>query len=135
MDLRAFEVEDTGVLELMGPDDKPLLDEEGRQITVTLYGPGSREYKRAEARQQNRLIDKLRKRGKTEESAEDKARDQADFLAGCTVGFSDNVQVGDLQGAALFKAIYANPKLGFILDQVAKHVAEWGNFTKGSTTI
>lgn len=132
-DIRRFAVEETSVLELLKPDDTPMLDEHGAKMTITIYGPGSRPYAKAQAANSNRMIDKLKKKGRTEQSAEDKAREQAEFLAACTKEFSANIEYDGLQGEALFKAVYTDPTLGFIAEQVNKHLGDWANFQKPST--
>jgi hypothetical protein len=132
-DIRKFAVEETSLLPLRDGADEPLLGEDKIQMTVTLFGPGSKPYAKAQAAQQNRMIDKLKRKGKTEQSAEDKAREQAEFLAACTKEFSANIEYDGLAGEALFKAIYADTTIGFIAEQVGKHLGDWANFTKGST--
>ena len=89
------------------------------------------------AAQQNRMIDKLKRKGKSDQSAEDKAREQAEFLAGCTKEFSSNIEYpngsgASLTGEALHKAVYSDTSIGFIAEQVGKHLGEWGNFKTGS---
>jgi hypothetical protein len=132
MDIKRFAVEETSVLELRDAADVPMVDDVGKSVTVTLYGPGSKPYAKAQAAQQNRMIDKLKRKGKSDQSAEDKAREQAEFLAGCTKEFSANFEYEKLTGEALHKAVYADTSVGFIAEQVGKHLGEWGNFTKGS---
>ena len=134
MDIRKFAVEETGVLELLGASDEPLLDESKKPITVTLYGPGSKQYAKAQAAQSNRMIDKLKKKGKSDQSADERARETAEFLAACTKDFSDNLEYGDLQGEALHRAVYSDVTLGFISEQVNKYLSDWGNFSQRSTT-
>ena len=48
-DLSAFEAADVGVLEVQTPAGEPLLHQ-GRPVRIHLYGPGSAEYTRAQAR-------------------------------------------------------------------------------------
>jgi hypothetical protein len=134
MDLRKFAVEETGVLELRNAADEPMVGDDGKQMSITLYGPGSRQYAKAQAAQQNRMIDKLKRKGKTEQTADEKAREQAEFLAGCTKGFSSNMELDGLKDEALFRAVYADNSIGFIAEQAGKFLGEWGNFTKPSTT-
>ena len=134
MDIRKFAVEETSVLELRGANDELLAGDDGKPLTVTVYGPGSRPYARAQAANQNRMIDKLKRKGKTEQSAEEKAREQAEFLAGCTREFSPNIEYDGLTGETLFKAVYADTSIGFIAEQVGKHLGDWSNFSKPSTT-
>ena len=135
MDLRTFAVEETGVLHLVSASDEPLHDAEGKPLTVTLYGPGSRHYARAQAVQQNRMIDKLKRKGASNQTAEEKAREQAEFFAMCTKEFSANIEYEGLSGDALFKAVYSDTSIGFIAEQVGKYLGDWSNFTKGSSKV
>ncbi len=132
-DIRKFAAEETSVIELLDASDQPMIGEDNKPMTITVYGPGSKSYARAQAANQNRMIDKLKRKGKTEQTAEEKAKEQADFLAGCTKEFSSNIEYDGQAGEALFKAVYADTSIGFIAEQVGKHIGEWGNFTKGST--
>ena len=134
MDIRKFAVEETGVLELRDASGEPMVGEDGKPMTITGYGPGSSQYANAQAMQQNRMIDKLKGRGKTEQSAAEKLREQADFLAGCTKEFSSNIEMDDLKGDALFKAVYSEKRIGFIAENFGKWLGDWGNFSKPSTT-
>jgi hypothetical protein len=134
MDLRKFAVEETGVLELRGANDEPLIGEDGKAMTITGFGPGSKTYAQAQAANQNRMIDKLKRRGKTDQSAEDKARELAEFLAGCTREFSANIEYDGLTGEALFKAVYSDVSIGFIAEQFGKWLNDWASFKKASTT-
>jgi hypothetical protein len=132
VDIRTFAVEETSILELVGADESPLVGEDGQRMTVTLYGPGSKPYAKAQAAQSNRMLDRLKKKGRADQGAEEKAREEAEFLAGCTKEFSANIEYESLKGEALFRAVYADASIGFIAEQVGKHIGEWGNFSKGS---
>lgn len=132
-DIKRFAIEETGTIELRGADDSPLIGDDGQPMTVTVYSPGSKPYARAQAAQSNRLIDKLKRKGKMDQSAEEKALEQAAFLVGCTKEFSANVGYDDLIGESLFKAIYSDTSVGFIAEQVVKYLSDWGNFTTAST--
>ena len=131
-DIRKFEVEETSVIALRGSDDSPLMVDDGQPMTVTVYGPGSKPYAKAQAAQQNKLMERLRKKGKLDQGAEESRQEQIDLLVACTKEFSANIECDALKGEALYRAVYSNRGLGFISEQVAKHIAEWGNFTKGS---
>jgi len=121
------------VVELLDASEQPMIGEDNKPMTITVYGPGSKSYARAQAANQNRMIDKLKRKGKTEQSAEEKAKEQAEFLAGCTKEFSSNIEYDGQSGEALFKAVYADNSIGFIAEQVGKHIGDWSHFTKGST--
>lgn len=134
MDIKKFAVEETGVLELVDANDEPMIGEDGKRMTITGYGPGSREYAKAMAARQNRMVDKLKRKGKTEQTAAEIAREQAEFLAGCTKEFSSNIECDGLAGDALHKAVYEDARIGFIAEQFGKWLVSWANFSKPSTT-
>ena len=131
LNLKTLAASETGVLELRNGDDTPLLQDNGLPCTVTVYGPGSKAFAAAKAAQQNRLIAKLQRRGGAEESPEAKAKNDADFLASITVAM-DGVDYDGLTGRELFHAVYSDPSIGFIAEQVAKFSGDWANFSKGS---
>lgn len=131
-DIRKFAVSQTARLHLRDASDELMMAGE-LPMVVNLFGPGSKQYGKATAAQQNRVIDKLKRKGKTDQTAEEKSRENAEFLADCTESF-ENVDYNGLTGRELALAIYADSEIGFIADQVAKHLGDWGNFTKPSTT-
>jgi hypothetical protein len=133
-DIRKFAVEETSVIELRSASDEPMVGDDGKPMTWTVYGPGSKPYAKAQAAQQNRMIDKLKRKGKTDETADEKMRDQAEFLAGCTKECSSNIEYDGLQGEAMHRAVLSDRSIGFIAEQVGRHLGEWGNFSKPSTT-
>lgn len=128
MDIKSKAVQPTSRLELRDANDELMVG-----VAVNVYGPGSKQYAAAQAQQQNRMIDKLKKKGKTDQTAEQKAAETAEFLADITVGF-EGLEYDNLQGRALALAVYSDITIGFISDQVAKHCGDWSNFTKASTT-
>ena len=134
MDLRKIAVEETSTLHLLDASDNPLYDGKDKPVTVTLYGPGSKAYARAQAARNNRVMDKLRKKGKADQTAEQTAEENALFLSACTISMS-NIEYDKLEGEALFKAVYSDTSIGFIAEQVGKHLGEWGNFTKPAVKV
>lgn len=129
MDIRKFEVQDTATIQLLGPDDKPMVDDAGIPCTVTIYGPGSTQFVKAQAANNQRLIKQMTMGAEVEQqSTEEKAR----FLADITKEFSANVELDDLKGDDLKVGIYSTLKLGFIADFVQKKSTKWSVFTKGS---
>lgn len=140
MDIRKFAVEPTSRLHLRDAADELMYvdGEDGtpdltKPICAIVHGPGSKQYAKAQAAQQNRIIDKLKRKGKTEQSADQIAAEKAEFLADCTAGF-ENLDYDGLTGDALARAVYGDTSIGFIADQVAKWMGDWSNFTKGSVT-
>lgn len=127
MDILTKAVLPTSTLELRDANDDIL-----HGVTVTVYGRGSKQYASAQARQSNRLIDKLKSKGKTDQTAEQKSAEEAEFLADITASF-ENLDYKGLEGRALALGVYSDVSIGFIADQVAKHCGEWSNFTKPDT--
>lgn len=140
MDIRSFAVAQTAVLhlrdandELMyatGADGQPDID---KPMRAHLYGPGSKRFAAAQTRKNNKLIDKMKAKGKTRATAEEEAAENAEFLAAVTHSL-ENVDYDQLTGEALFAAVYADRSLGFIAEQVAKYLGDWANFSKGSAS-
>lgn len=126
MDIRTKAVQPTSRLELRDANDELL-----QGVYVTVYGPGSKQYAAAQSKQQNRMIDALKKKGKTEQTPEKKAAETAEFLADVTVSF-DGLEYEGLADRELALAVYSDISIGFIADQVAKHISDWSNFSKVS---
>ena len=108
------------------PADVPDLD---RPVRVHLHSPGSKSFSRAQAAKQNRMMEKLRKKGKISDSAEQQIEESSQFLTECTIEW-ENMSYDQLQGAHMSKAVYSDSSIGFIPEQVSKHLGEWGNFTR-----
>ena len=132
MDIRTKAVSATSRLHLRDAADELMVDN-GKEVAVNLYGPGSKQFAKAQAAQQNRMLDKLKRKGKTDQTAEQKQVEQAEFLAECTESF-ENLELDGLTGHALAMAVYSDITIGFIADQVAKHIGDWSNFSKPSAT-
>lgn len=130
MDIRKFSVEQTARFILLDAKDNPMVADDGKQMAVILYSPASKQYAKAQAERQNRLLEKLRNKDKAETTAEQNAKETADFLSDCTHSF-ENVEYDKLQGRDMFFALYSDASIGFIADQVNKYLGDWGNFTKG----
>ena len=127
-DLSAFEVAETATLDVLGLDQEPLLHR-GQPVRITVHGPGSAAYVRAESRaaqaSQTRALAALRgKAGKTD--LDEQRQQTAEKLAAVTAG----IENFPIPGGAL--ALYANPKLGYITTQVERFLADWANFKPAS---
>jgi len=102
-------------------------------VGVTIYGPGSKEFQQAQVKVNNRAVARLQKRGKFEQTVDGKLKEQAEYLADITQSFQ-HLDYDGLTGRALALAVYGDPSIGFIGDQVAEYVKEWGNFSATSST-
>lgn len=125
-EITSLAAKDTFTLDLVNANDEPLADADGKRLSVTVYGPGSKAYQRANAERTQRLMKRMQRKGKLEMSAEEQTRENASFLASCTVSFNGWAYKGDAQA---FEAAYADPSIGFIADQVSKAIGDWANFS------
>ncbi|MBG6222801.1 MULTISPECIES: hypothetical protein [unclassified Janthinobacterium] len=111
-----------------GADGKPDLS---RPMRVTLYGPGSKQFAKVTAVNTSALMDRMKKKGKDKQSAEERTEEAANTLAACTASF-ENIEIDSLAGEALYKAVYSDLELGFVNSQLNAHLNDWANFTKPS---
>lgn len=131
-------VEDTGILHINDARGEPLYDDqvdgEPQPVTVTLYGPGSETAQKARARQAQRLLQRMRRKGSKggDLTPAEQREINAEYLADITHGWG-SLQYGDgtLTGRDLSLAIYGDARLGFIASQADRYQADWGNFSKG----
>lgn len=139
LDLSTKETRDTDTFQLRDAKDELMFAgpaSEGGEpvpVTVTVYGPGSKQYQAAQARAQKRMLEVLKKKGKgasDPRTTQERIDDTALQLADITHSFS-GLSYQALEGRELALAIYRNPSLGYIAEQVNRHAADWANFTKG----
>ena len=83
MDIRKYAVEPTKKLHLRDASDQLMYADEAKTLpmTVNLYGPASKQYARAKAAQNNKIVDRLKRKGKAEQTAEQSTAETAEFLA------------------------------------------------------
>lgn len=132
MDIRTKAVSLTGKLHLRDASDELMFDN-GKPVEVNVYGPGSKQYAKASAAQQNRMMVLLKRKGSVDQTAEQKRSENAEFLADCTESF-ENLSYDALVGREMAVAVYSDVTIGFIADQVAKFIGDWSNFSTPSAT-
>lgn len=118
--------------ELMYADGENGEPDLAKPMRVLLYGPGSKQYARAQNAKQNHHLDLMKSKGKTKESAAEAAQSNAEFLADCTHSWENVDSENGHDGRDLSMEIYLNQRLSFIRDQVAVFLNETANFTPGS---
>jgi hypothetical protein len=135
MDLRSVAVEETAFLHLRSSKGDLLYEagDASKPVGITMYSPGTKIHARAQAAKNSRLMERMKKRGKVDMSAEEAAEENATFLAAVTKEFHF-IERDELKDEALFKAVYSDVSHGFIAEQAASFQADWGNFSKGSPT-
>ena len=138
-DITSQAVDDTAVIHVKSAVGEPLYADAPRQkpVRIVIHSPGTKAVAAIEARQTARTLKRMADNdGKmTAATAEERAKEVAEDLAAITIGFENFAYppAGDAQGAPLFEAVYADRKLGFIVNQVTKFLADWGNFKPGSS--
>jgi len=132
MDILSQAVSDTATIHVKSAAGEPLYSD-GKPVRITIYGRGSKQYAVVEARQTARAIKRMHDNdGKiTAATPEERVQETAEDLADLTATF-ENIEYGELQGQELFRAVYAEPRLGFIVDQMTRVLKDWGNFKPGS---
>lgn len=123
-DLSQFETRDTAALTIKAPNGNELVFN-NKPVVINVYGPGSKEYMNAKYKLENSTSNRTIAimRGKTPKNAAEEARqDQAEFLAAIT----ESIVNFPIEGGAL--ALYLNPKLGYITEQVDKFLGDTENF-------
>ena len=127
-EITSLAAKDTFTLELVNGNDEPLKGADGKALSVTVYGPGSKPFTKAQAARTQRMLDRMAKKGKVKLNAEEQTRENSDFLAACTVSFNGWMYQGKNDPEAILAA-YNDAAIGFIADQVGKAVGDWANFT------
>ncbi|MEH3103433.1 MAG: hypothetical protein PGN12_05960 [Sphingomonas phyllosphaerae] len=139
MKIATLAVAMTAFLHLKGPDGVPLFDA-GEKVGIDLFGPGSAEHGQIEERQSARVVKRMADNENKIAHVPLAIRrvEAAEDLATLTAGFRhiehDAPDGSPLSGAALYHAVYSDPALGWIKEQVVKFVGDWGKFTPGSPT-
>lgn len=135
LNIRSKKVLPTLTFQLKGADDELLFNDDGSPCNVTVYGPGSKEYVAAQQAKSAKLMDKVLKGKEAKLNPREAAAQQVEFLTAITtsmeLGYTDD-EGKALDGEAKIRAIYADTEIGFIAEQVAAKVGDWGNFTAAS---
>lgn len=128
MDLSTMIAVDTIDIEINDPrTGEPIIGDDSAPATVTVHSPGSKEFAAARSIASNKAIKRLRQKGKADTTPEEDLASTADFLTRITVSFN-GLRFGDGdQGKDMFRAVYLNPGLGWLTDQVNQGAGDWGN--------
>jgi hypothetical protein len=133
LNIKTKAVDETGTVELNDVDEEALFDEQGNRCSITAFSPGTREYAEADAERQNRITTLMMTRpGKAKISAEERRQIDAQFYSRITKSFNHWEYDPLLSGQDQFKAAYLDNSIGFIKEQFAQWLGDWGNFKKKS---
>jgi hypothetical protein len=124
MDILKLRVLETADINLDLTNGEPMVDEKGNRCSITVYGPGSKEYQKAQANKNRQLMEAMRKKGNR--NIDQRALD-AEMLAAVTVSFN-NFTYGELKGRAMIEAAYRDPAIGWMAEQVGAALGDWETF-------
>lgn len=131
---------ETAEIELVEGDGSPLYDDDGKRLSVTVNGPGSKVWQQANAEMNRRRTQRIEKnRGKITAALEHAQEDQVDFLCRVTISFNGweypapDGKKWPTQDA-MFRAAYEDDTIGYIRDHVDSEARDWSAFTRGSGT-
>lgn len=129
--IKQLAIKQTADIPVKTADGKPVKDEAGNPLSVTMYGPASKQFQeakhQAEQRAAERNMAKYQGTPLDPITAEQKAKERAEFLADCTVSFN-NFGNGDLRGHDLYMSVYTDAEIGHIADDCEKGFADRKNF-------
>ncbi len=129
-DVTAYELEDTAVLTVQNlqRDDDLLYNE--KQVKITIFGPGSKQG--VKAIHKASMAATLRMQGLMRGKVDKKSAEQADEERVIKLtAITANIDNFPISGGA--EALYSNPKLVDIADQVEEFFNTKSNFSKAST--
>jgi hypothetical protein len=135
MDIRKHAVPETAVFHLHDAGEELLYadDERTKPMRVHLYSPGSKQFAKAQSDRNNRILHRMKAKGKADLTPEEQTKEKATYLADCTHSW-ENLDYEGKQGRDLSMAVYSDQTIGFIADQNAQRLGDWKNFTKDSQT-
>lgn len=125
-DFSAFFLEETSAVEIDLPNGEPMLFD-GQRVAVRVYGPSTQAFITAKTALDREAAKNMAAAFGMKQKGREDARKDADsaFLTAITAGIDNFPFPG---GAA---AVYDEPRLKYIADQVRAHVNDLGNFFKG----
>lgn len=133
MDLSTLSASETAVIKLTHPGTGEPLTSAGSPVTVTVYGPGSRQHQQMRAARDRRIMAAAmaaNKASKKPADLTDPDKERADTavdLAACTASINGWDYKGATDAAAI-KAAYADASMSWLADQVSRGLGDWSTF-------
>lgn len=132
-DISTIEVADTFDVEIIDTATGDPMVKSGKTLSITVFGPASPKFKAAQAVANAKTVKRFRTKGKADTTAEEDAADKASFLSSITLSLNNFSYKGESEGREAFRALYLDPKMGFVTEQVNAAAGDWSNFTKTSS--
>lgn len=123
-DISKFELAETARINILDPRGDEL-QVDGKPVVIVVYGAGSQKFVNAKYKLDNSntaLMRSMLSNKQVKNMALEQTQAQAQFLADCT----KELENFPIEGGAI--ALYSNPKLGYITEQVDKFLGSSENF-------
>ena len=135
MSLKQYSLTETATLHLQTPDGELMYaDEEMKKpVLLHLYGVGSKQYQNAERKRQDSLANKFKRYKNKAIPTEELEELRVDFLVRC-VASSENFELDGQKDEELYRAVFSDRSLVFVVDQVDRFISDQANFTGKSLT-
>lgn len=136
MGILKYAVEETKVIIINDANSVPMIGDDGNNVVIEIYGPGSKEYAKAQSKKNARLMNLARQQAKIQGNPELEAVEDANFYADIVKTAPNNINddFPGLTGKQLLIALFTTRSLGYVCDQINKEIGSWANFIKPSTT-
>ena len=120
-------LKDSYELQLKNPvSDELLFDEDGKPVTITLYGKSSKPYRNAVTAMQNRELRRMHK--KDVRTAEQTLEESTSLLVACSATSTLEINGVAVNDKDTFKQLYNDPRFSWIRDQVDEAIGDQANF-------
>lgn len=136
VNISAHRVAEVSDLPVKSADGAPLVDDQGNAVTATVFGPGTKIWQVANATMRRVALKRTREAGgKIEAAFDGEDDDKVEFLCAITKRFN-NLTIDGVEGdREIVRAVYSDPRLGFIRDHMETDTKNWGNFMKASQAL
>lgn len=133
-----YGMSDTAVIVLKDANDEPMLGDDEKPWTITVYAPGTKQHNKAMARATNVQVDRFQAKGKPKITGDEWATDKTEYAVLVTKCVSENLmrEFPGLEGADLFRAIYKDDDIGYLAcERVQAEQKKNENFSKRSPVV
>lgn len=137
IDITSMRVAEVSDLPVKRADGTIMMQEDGKTpVTATTFGPGTKIWQVANAAMNRASIKRTREaNGKWEASVDNTEEDQAKFLCAIVKRFNGLDYPGVDGDKPTVEAVFADPLLGYIRDNLITDTRNWENFMKASQSL
>lgn len=130
-DISTIKVAETFDIVIISPSTgEPIVNDDKKALSITVQSPASKQFKTAQAANNAKMVKRIKSKGNVDETPEEMAATTASFLAAITVSLNGFDYQGQSEGVETFRSLYADPKMGWLTEQVNRESGDWANFTQ-----